>query len=436
MRYNRAIFVVFAFAVPAIAAAQTSSINTFSPYTMYGIGDLATQGSVESKGMGGAGLGFHSPATINSLNPASYSSFGRKTFLFNVGLEGTNYYLKGKSDDGLLTRKSSFNAFNINNISLGFPLGKGIGLSLGLTPYSDVGYRIERKETNADILSSIGQVKYTYLGNGGLNQVKAGVGVSLGKGVSFGAEAIYYMGRIDRQYNVEVTPALSSGTWYSIYASDFSEISSFSGLFGVQWTPVSMRRRRLTLGAAYQLGGELRADNYRYIPSQNVSSDTVAIAPLPYDFTMPSSIAVGAHYANDRWMLAADYTFRNWGDANPTSESPNVRYVNTSGLRLGAQYIPNRTDFRHLLNRWSYRVGFRYDQYYMAIRGVRMSDRAVSLGLGVPVKTNGLTTVNLGLEFGRRGQLQNGLISANYFRISIGLSLFGEDYWFVQPKYD
>ena len=32
---------------PVVAAAQTSSINAFSPYTMYGIGEVNTPGTLQ-----------------------------------------------------------------------------------------------------------------------------------------------------------------------------------------------------------------------------------------------------------------------------------------------------------------------------------------------------------------------------------------------------
>ena len=40
------LLVAAAVLVPAAVAAQTSSINAFSPYTMYGIGELNTQGTL------------------------------------------------------------------------------------------------------------------------------------------------------------------------------------------------------------------------------------------------------------------------------------------------------------------------------------------------------------------------------------------------------
>ena len=38
--------------VPVSAMAQTSSINAFSPYSMYGIGELQTPGVVAQRSMG------------------------------------------------------------------------------------------------------------------------------------------------------------------------------------------------------------------------------------------------------------------------------------------------------------------------------------------------------------------------------------------------
>ena len=29
-----------------------------------------------------------------------------------------------------------------------------------------------------------------------------------------------------------------------------------------------------------------------------------------------------------------------------------------------------------------------------------------------------------------------GMIRQDYFKVGLGFSLFGEDYWFVRPKYD
>ncbi|MFR8225456.1 MAG: hypothetical protein ACLU9X_14320 [Alistipes shahii] len=91
---------------PFAVSAQTSSINAFSPYTMYGIGEQNTPGTLQMRSMGGAGVAMRSVSTVNLLNPAAYSAAPQKTFLFNFGLEGQNYYNSQKvgrasKNDGL-----------------------------------------------------------------------------------------------------------------------------------------------------------------------------------------------------------------------------------------------------------------------------------------------------------------------------------------------
>ena len=76
--------------IPLATYGQNSSLNTFSPYTFYGIGDFATQGPGYIRSMGGAGIGFRNSLKINYMNPASYSILRQKTFLFNVEMEGVN----------------------------------------------------------------------------------------------------------------------------------------------------------------------------------------------------------------------------------------------------------------------------------------------------------------------------------------------------------
>ena len=48
--------VIAAVMIPYASAAQTSSINAFSPYTMYGIGEQNTPGTLPMRSMGGVGV--------------------------------------------------------------------------------------------------------------------------------------------------------------------------------------------------------------------------------------------------------------------------------------------------------------------------------------------------------------------------------------------
>ncbi len=76
----------------ALFAQDNGNSNSYSPYSMYGLGELQTQGTVKSRSMGGVGVASRSGAEINLLNPASYSAAIQKSSLFNYGMEGANYF--------------------------------------------------------------------------------------------------------------------------------------------------------------------------------------------------------------------------------------------------------------------------------------------------------------------------------------------------------
>ncbi len=64
---NKLIIIASALLLPFIAAAQESSINSFSPYTFYGLGDITTQGTSYIRSMGGAGVAMRTPARICTM---------------------------------------------------------------------------------------------------------------------------------------------------------------------------------------------------------------------------------------------------------------------------------------------------------------------------------------------------------------------------------
>jgi hypothetical protein len=79
------IFIAIALLLPMGAVAQTltSSVNTYSPYSMYGLGELATPGNVAMRSMGGIGVAMYSQSMVNMLNPAAYGNVARQSFIFN-----------------------------------------------------------------------------------------------------------------------------------------------------------------------------------------------------------------------------------------------------------------------------------------------------------------------------------------------------------------
>lgn len=414
------------------ASAQSSSLNTYSPYTFYGIGDIHEEGIAVTRAMGGASLGFRSPFYVNTTNPASYSSVRSNSFLSNFDMEGQNLYARTTE------AKTSFNTFNVRDIAMSFPLIKGMGVGLSVTPYSSVGYRVQYYDQNPEVHANIGQMLYAYSGSGDVTQFKLGLGYEVAKGLSLGAEAIYYHGLIERSYSAIPTVITGSGSYGSIYGLKSEVINRFYGKFGVQWTPIVKMNTVLTIGATYQMGGKLGGEVTNQV-SQNstLAPDVFAVNEVyTSPFSMPNVYGVGFYLHKDKYSIGADYQFADWGVRNQQDVTATRSFRNTNTVRLGGQYTPNPGDVRHALKRWTYRAGVRYSQYYIVLNDQPVDDVALTFGVGVPLRMTGLSNVNLGLELGQRGTTKAGLSRENYLKFTIGFSLFGEDYWFVKMKYD
>ena len=187
--------VIAAVMIPCAAAAQTSSINAFSPYTMYGIGEQNTPGTLPMRSMGGVGVAMRSSGVVNLLNPAAFSAAPQKSFLFNFGLEGQNYYNSQKVDG--MSKSTAYNTFNFHDIAFQLPLAKKLGLGFSLTPYSSVGYRTKYThdyDPSDPVWGNVGRAQYIYQGEGDVTEVKLGVGWELFKNFSLGIGIISYKG--------------------------------------------------------------------------------------------------------------------------------------------------------------------------------------------------------------------------------------------------
>ena len=105
-----------------ISASQlaVSQNNTNSPYTRFGYGEISDGTATEIRGMGGVSLGNRSQNTINSVNPASYSSVDSLTFMFDLGAGMRYSHFSEKNQS-----KNTLNA-NLEYITMRFRLLNGL----------------------------------------------------------------------------------------------------------------------------------------------------------------------------------------------------------------------------------------------------------------------------------------------------------------------
>ena len=426
------VLAAFIVVLPLVGSAQTTNgINAFSPYTLYGIGELTVPGGASSRAMGGSGVALSSAYQINTLNPAASSFMLQKTVLFNVGLEAASFYDKNK------TQKTSYYTGNLQNISLQLPLARKIGFMFSLSPLSNVGYRITEYDRRPEILANIGQVAYKYAGEGGVSQFSGGIGMQIFKNFAIGAELIYYLGNINRYYDTEITPITGTGSFFGVSAWTKEHISRISGRFGFQYCLKADMKRVFAIGATYQPATSLRPQAERFVQSGNIFGDTVILNNYGTNLSIPHTVTAGLFYATTKLGLTFDYSFQGWANSNQDDPANGVGFTNTHSVRAGVQIIPNALDARRAMRRWSYRFGYRYNTYYMTFKGQAIRDNAITLGLGIPLKMAGGTSLNLALDMGIRGTTRYELIQEKYLKLSIGFNFFAapEEGWFHKRKY-
>ncbi len=428
----------------ALLAQSEGSINTYSPYSMYGLGELSTPGTLITRSMGGAGVAMRSATDVNLLNPAAYSATLNRSVLFSYGMEASNYF-----NTQTVNGSSSSNAYasgNIHDIAIQLPLAKDIGLGISITPYSSSGYLISTTENMTDI----GLIGYAYEGSGDLTEVKVGAGWRLHKSLSVGLAVQYYWGALERSFTVTPYSVTGDGVYYSTQGETNYVISRLKAQAGIQWSPISDTRRNLTFGAVYDFGGDLCPSYEHYVLGTGTLLSIVATSiEETVSLVLPNQLTLGATYQTPKVVMSVDYNYQNWGSNNDgtvetTSSGVTVSYNDFSTFKMGLQWTPNRNDARNYFRRVSYRGGLRYGGYQQTFDGEQIEQLAITAGAGFPLKRGGMSKIDVGLEYGSRGSSSvtfgsdssNSLIRQNYIKIALGFSFFGEDYWFQRPKFD
>ena len=415
-----------------LATGAYGQSGTNSPYSQYGLGDLSDQGVGFNKGMSGVGLAFRKGNEVNIMNPASYSSVDSLSMIVDAGISGqiTHYNENGNR----LNAKGA----GFDYVAALFRVYKNVGVSVGMIPYSNVGYSYSTVQKLEEVKMSV-PVKYD--GSGGLTQVFLGAGVKLFKPLSVGFNFSYLWGDINRAIG-------SSNTTINTLVKEYaSSTNSFKLDFGLQYDqPIGKKKTDyLTLGVTYGVGHNLKTDPICRVISKNTSqskADTTEYK-ITDGLSMPSSIGVGIAYRRlNVFRVGADFQLQKWGSLdypNYDATDDGADFSMKSGLlkdrysvNAGAEWTPNIYS-RNFMNRVSYRIGAGYTTPYYYINGKDgPKDFHVSLGFGIPIVNgyNNRSILNISAQWQRRSADQ--LIKEDTFRINIGLTF--NERWFAKWK--
>lgn len=431
----------------SLLRAQTG-IN--SPSSRYGFGTMADPSLGFNKAMGGVAQGFRNGQEINSANPASYSAVDSLTALFDIGfsLHNGNYKMGALQQNA---KNASFDYFAFQ-----FRARKGIGIALGIQPYTNIDYSFESEAETIEEEEEI-TVGSTFAGSGGLHKVFLGVGAKVFKPLSVGVNAIYLFG----DYSHASTVSFSESSAYSMIRGYTADISTYRIDVGAQLELPLTPQDKIVLGATYGFGHEVHNRAVRYTETVNSSSyiQGYTYDTIPNAFQIPSRLAVGVAYEHGKkWRVGADFEMEQWSqcrfpsidmDDNSTYYATDDLLYDYMRISLGGEFTPDVFS-RSYLKRISYKLGGYYAKTYTKIDQTgAVTDKpfeyGISAGLSLPIQNRNLwynspkvhitfSWVHAELPYLSSTTLSKGVLKENYLKLSIGLTF--SERWFYKWKVD
>lgn len=411
---------------------------------------MADQSMGFNKAMGGVAQGFRNGQEINPANPASYSAVDSLTALFDIGfsLHNGNYKMGSLQQNA---KNSSFDYFAFQ-----FRARKGIGIALGIQPYTNIDYSFESEAETIEEEQEI-TVGSTFAGSGGLHKVFLGVGAKVFKPLSIGVNAMYVYG----DYSHASTVSFSESSAYSMIRGYTADISTYRIDVGAQLELPISHKDKLILGATYGFGHDVNNRAIRYTETVNSSSYIQGYTndTLKNAFQIPARLAVGLTYEHDKkWRVGMDFEMEQWSKCRfPSLDmDDNSTYYATDNLlydymrfSLGGELTPNIYS-RSYLSRMSYKLGGYYAKTYTKIDQTgAVTDKpfeyGITAGVSLPIQNRNLwynspkvhitfSWVHAELPYLSSSDFSKGVLKENYLKLSIGLTF--SERWFYKWKVD
>ena len=402
--------------------------------------------------MGGLGVAVVDPASTVTINPASYASL--RSTVFETGLRVRSSQYANASEDRTGRRT------DILGLTFGIPFGNGRwGLGISIAPQSNVGYRL----TDTKVLpGGEGNVTYRYTGEGGLNQALIGAAYVLaqkrdtllnGYKFSVGANLGYVFGSIEESRKT-VYPTQVGFYNTSVFSS--LVVRDPTATVGLQYQG-DLRARKdrnddglhFLAGVSVELPASLSARRTDVVNSYGFNSAGVEV-PIDTSFfadgtkgslDVPLGYGVGFTVYDQHWTVSAEVRQRDWRQlkVNVDGYVPPSELASNLTMILGTSFRPANETGGNLWQRTIYRAGVRFTNDYLVVAGDQLQEKAVSLGLSLPILSNiTRSRINFGGEFGERGTVSDGLLRERFATFFVGISITPDvrENWFKKRPID
>ena len=403
-------------------SAGSRAQNVTTPYSMYGYGIMGDRATSMQTQMGGVGYAMRSGRQINVMNPASYAAIDSLTFLFDMGADLSFLW----SSEGDARQHST--GGGLQYVTMQFPLSKHFGGSIGMVPYSSVGYAFGNDVTHGALENQ---------GSGGINEAYLGVAAQY-FGASLGVNVSYRFGNIINDYYA--TPSTQGQT----LTEHVMQIRDWDIVIGAQYGFALSRFDRLTLGLTYSPKKSMHGDTWVTIQELQATSlpDTVGRMGIRGKYYSPNTVGAGVNFTHERvsrLTVEADFTWQQWSKAKfsaiPDLRNPKrdvfqgMKFADRLRLAGGVEFVPRvRGSY---FQRMAFRIGGSCAADYLRIRSHRVREIGLSCGVGFHTIQD-KTMINLGFEWKNRNCHAAGMLAENYFNITLGVNF--NEVWFWKRK--
>jgi len=387
--------------VPDVKAQNSTS----SPFSIFGIGEIETRDFGRTAGMGNVGIGFQSENFLNRRNPSGLTGIDTLRFIFDVSaaVKFSEFLTSSRS-------QRTFD-FNFKNLAVGVRLSKRWTSSVGLSPYSNVGYRLKDQQ---QIPGTDAYRDVNFSGNGGVNKFYWANAYELFRGFSLGITSSYIFGNIIQNEETEIITIKETRNINKIYFD-----------FGLQYSHWFGQYTNVTVGGIYGYKSDMSIQRTQIITS-NTGTDRNQRRPDLKSY-VPESYGAGFSILRNKkaaeWILAADYQCRNW--SVDRSRHGSLAYTDNHIYSVGLQFTPNKSRTEYLRQLMRFQIGACYNQSYLKVNGYQQNDFSMSLGVGIPFvnQMRTLSYVNIAVNVGESLTGHRGGINERYILLSLNLSL-------------
>lgn len=397
--YKKHIFVVVA-ALQAFLFVNTANAQVRnSVYSMFGVGELFDNSLGVNRSLGGTGIAFQSGTSINYLNPASYLGIAPNSYIMEVGVYGM--YDKSENSNSVETEKD----INFSYWSVSAYLANWWASSLGILPFSFIEYKIN---TTGKIEGELTSFEKTFTGSGGLSRIYLGNSFKIYKGLAAGFNTSYIVGPITQTESASINSSLAG---YEL--KNKRAVNAIYLDYGLQYS-LSRNDWLYTIGAIYGASRKLSTIDDLELTSNGSTTSLDENERLA--ISIPQKFGLGISVKKDAMRAGLDYEWEDWSTIR--FSNPNFNTKNSSRFSIGVEFSPGQK--KEGSKSLSYRLGANYKSSYLEIDNTPINSMTVSVGVGIPYD---VVNLNVSVEYGQEGTLNNGLIKNSYWVLYVGMSL-------------